>query len=90
MLLVPGLWGRGRHAHDRLHEVGHLDHGFAVLVVSFGVESRMARDLAARARVIVDAPKMVAVGHRRERAVERKYFQPVTRQIELANDFRPE
>ena len=77
-----------RHAHDRLHEVGHLDHGLAVLVVSFGVEARVARDLAARARVIVDAPEIVAVRHRRKRAVERKNLETVTRQIELANDLR--
>jgi hypothetical protein len=70
--------------------VGHLDHGFAILVVCFSVESRMARDLAPRASVIVYAPQIVAVGHGREGAVEWKYFQPVPRQIEFANDFRPE
>ena len=50
----------------------------------------MARDLAMCASVIVYAPQVVAVGHRRERAVEWKNFETVSRQIEFANDLRPE
>ena len=46
----------------------------------------MTCDFAARAGVIVDAPEIIAVGHRRERAVERKNFETVSRQIKLAND----
>ena len=46
----------------------------------------MARDLAPRLVVIVDAPQVVAVRHRRERAVERQQLHAVARQIELAND----
>ena len=48
----------------------------------------MAGDLAASLRVIVDAPQIVAVGHRREGAIQRKDFQTMTRQIEFANDLR--
>src|SRR5689334_15539263 len=48
----------------------------------------MARNLAARARVIVDAPEVIAVRHRRESAVERKNLESVARQIEFANDLR--
>ena len=68
----------------------HLDHRLAVLVVGLGVELRVARDLAARLRVIVHAPQVVAVRHRRERAVERQDLQAVPRQIELADDLRPQ
>ena len=68
----------------------HLDHRLAVFVVGFGVELRMPRDLAARLGVIVHAPEIVAVRHRRERAVERQDLQAMPRQIEFANDFRPE
>src|ERR1043166_8248316 len=50
----------------------------------------MTGDLAARPRVVVDAPEVVAVGHRRERPVERKNFQPEARQVKLANDLRPQ
>src|ERR1700754_4525842 len=50
----------------------------------------MTRDLAARARVIVYAPEVIAVGHRRKRAVERKDLETVPRQVEFANDLRPE
>ena len=47
----------------------------------------MAANFALRARVIVHAPEMVAVEHRRERAVERENFEAVAREIEFANDF---
>ena len=50
----------------------------------------MARDLPARLRVIVDAPQIVAVRHRRERAVERQDLESVPRQIELPDDLRPQ
>ena len=50
----------------------------------------MTRDLAARLRVIVHAPEVVAVRHRRERAVERQDFEAVSRQIEVADDLRPQ
>ena len=48
----------------------------------------MPQNLAARAAVIVDAPQIVAVRHRRERAVERQHFEAVARQVEIANDLR--
>jgi hypothetical protein len=44
------------------------------------------RDLAPRLRVVVHAPQVVTVGHRRERAVEREDLEPMRRQIELADD----
>src|SRR5215471_11357447 len=50
----------------------------------------MPRDLTARLRVIVDAPEVVAVRHRRERAVERQDLEAVPRKIELPDDLRPQ
>ena len=75
-----------RQAENRLGEAAHLDHRLAVFVVGLGVEPRMPRDLASRLVVIVDAPQVIAVGHRRERAVERQQLHAVARQIELADD----
>ncbi len=40
--------------------------------------------------MIVDTPKMVSVGHGREGAIKRQNFEPVTRQIEFANDLGPQ
>ena len=81
--------GVGRnHAENRFDETAHRDHGFAELFVGFGVELGVALDFAARLRVIIDAPEIIAIGHRRERAVEREDFQPVAREIEIANNFR--
>ncbi len=48
----------------------------------------MAANFALRAGVIVHAPKMIAIGHGREGAVERENFQPVARKIELPNNLR--
>ena len=79
-----------RHAEDRLDEPRHLHHRLAVFVVGFGVELRVASNLTMRRRVIVHAPEIVAVRHRRERAVERQNLQPVARQIQIADDFRPQ
>ena len=50
----------------------------------------MSRDLAERLRVVVDAPEVVAAGHRRERAVERQNLEAVLRQLQLADDLGPE
>ena len=75
---------------DRLDEPRHLDHRLAVLVVGLGVEPRVARDLALCLRVIVDAPQVIAVRHRREGAVERQDLEAVARQIEIADDLRPQ
>src|SRR5215813_13955735 len=47
----------------------------------------MASDFAPRLRVIVHPPQMVAVRHKRKRAVKRQYFQAVSWQIKLANNF---
>ena len=77
-----------RHVQNRLDEPRHLDHRPAVLVVRFGVEPRVARDLPAGPSVIVDTPQVVAVEHRRERAVERQNLEAVARQIQFADDLR--
>ena len=49
----------------------------------------MTSDFAARLRMIVDAPQIIAVRHRRERAVKRKNLEAMSGQVELANDFWP-
>ena len=76
------------HAQNRLHEAAHGLHRFAEFVVGFGVHFGVPRDLAMRFAVIVDAPQIVAVRHRSERAVERQDFQSMARKIEIANDLR--
>ena len=81
---------RRDHGQDRLHEAAHLQHGFAEFFIGLGVEARMAAQLAHRLAVIVHAPQIIAVGHRREGAVERKDFQTVAGKIEIANDLRPQ
>ncbi len=81
---------RRGHVQDRLDEPSHLDHRLAVLVVRFGVDPRMPRDLPARLRVIVHAPQIIAARHRRERAVERQNLEAVLRQVELADDLGPQ
>ena len=48
----------------------------------------MSLKFAARFAVIVLAPEVIAVGHRRHSAVEGQNFQAVTRKIEITNDFR--
>ncbi len=75
-----------RHRENRLGEAGHLDHRPAVLVVHFGVATRMPRDLPERAGVIVDAPEIVAPQHWRKGAVERQDLEAVRRQVQLADD----
>ena len=50
----------------------------------------MPGDLAARLRMIVHAPEVISIWHRRECAVEWKNFQTVTREIEFANDLGTE
>ena len=81
---------RRQHGKDRLDEPAHLHHPAPVLVIGFGVDARVPRDLPAGLAVIVDAPQVIAVGHRRERAVERQNLEPVSRKVELADDFRSE
>src|SRR3954464_6248430 len=48
----------------------------------------MPRNLTACARMVVDAPEVIPIRHRRERPVERQDLEPVPRQVQLANDFR--
>ena len=79
---------RRNHAQNRFHEAAHRDHRLAEFFVGFGVELRVALDFAAGFGVIIDAPEVIAVGHGRESAVERKNFQAVAREIEVANNFR--
>ena len=78
------------HAEDRLHEAAHGLHGFAEFVVGFGVYAGVAGDLAVSLAVVVHAPEIIAAGHGGERAVERKNFEAVAREIEVADDFRPQ
>src|ERR1700733_12477942 len=49
----------------------------------------MPPNLALRARVVVHPPKVIAVGHRRERPIQRQDFETMPWQVELPNDFRP-
>ncbi len=83
---------RGRigrdHRQHRLHEATHRRHHLREFVVGFGVEAGVAANFALGARVVVHAPEIVAVEHRRERAVERKNFEAMARKVEFANDFR--
>ena len=79
-----------RHAQDRLDEAAHVGHGLAVLVVGLGVDLRVAGDLAAGLGVVVDAPEVVAVEHRREGAVEREDLEAVARQVEVPDDLGPQ
>ena len=72
----------------RLDEARHVDHRLAVFVVGLGVDPRVPQNLAPRSAVVVDAPQVVAVWHRRERAVERQHFEAVAGQIEIADDLR--
>ena len=75
------VFGIGRdHAEDRLHEAAHGLHGFAEFVVGFGVDARVAGDLAMSLAVVVHAPQIIAAGHGRERAVERKNLEAVARE----------
>jgi len=76
-----------RHRKERFDEAAHLDHFLAEFVVGFGVEAGVADEFAAGFGVVVDAPEMVAIGHGRESAVERKDFEAVAREVEVANDF---
>src|SRR5580692_10942684 len=48
----------------------------------------MAANFALRARVVVHAPEVVAVGHGRERAIQRKYFEAMAWKVQFANNFR--
>src|SRR5437870_10855200 len=48
----------------------------------------MARNLASRLRMIVNAPQIIAVRHRRECSVKRENLQTMSWQIEFANDLR--
>jgi hypothetical protein len=48
----------------------------------------VALDFATGFGVIVDAPEVITVGHGRESAVERKNFEAVAGEIEVANNFR--
>src|SRR6185369_2114607 len=79
---------RRHHAEDRFHEAAHGLHGFAEFVVGFGVNLRVARNLAVRFAVIVHTPEIIAIWHRRKGSIDWKNFQSVTRKVEIADDFR--
>src|SRR4029077_1169569 len=65
------------HAEDRLHEAAHRLHRLAEFVVGFGVNAGGTGNFAMRLAVIVHAPKMVAVRHWGESAVERENLKSV-------------
>src|SRR5580704_10937084 len=48
----------------------------------------MALEFAARRGMVVYAPEVVAIRHRRHGSVERKNFEAMPREIEVADDFR--
>ena len=81
---------RRRHAQDRLDEPAHVGHRLAVLVVGLGVDLGVAGDLPARLGVVVDAPEVVAVEHRRERPVQREDLEAVPGEVEVADDLGPQ
>src|SRR5580704_7277206 len=83
--------GVGRdHGEHGLHETAHGRHHFGEFVVGFGVQAGVTANIADGFGVIVNAPEVVAAGHGRKSAVERKNFEAVTREIEFTNDFRAE
>jgi len=57
-------------------------------VLGLGGHAGVAGDLAVSLAVVVDPPEVIAAGHGGERAVERKDFEAVTREVEVADDFR--
>jgi hypothetical protein len=60
-----------------------------VLLVGLGVLLRPAAQLAHGAAMVVSAPQVVVV-ERRQRAVDGQHLQPVPRQLQLADDLRPQ
>ena len=83
---------------DRLDEAGHVDHQLAVFLVRLGVAGRPAAQLAHRPAVVVDSPQVVAaalgralaLAQRGERPVERQDVEAVLRELEVADDLRPQ
>ena len=57
-------------------------------LVALGVERGVALELEPGVGGVVPAHQIVAVRHRRERAVERQQLEAVPRQIEVADDAR--
>ena len=78
------------HAEDRLHRLRHEVHQAAVLIVRLRIARRMAIQLAPSLVVIGPGGKVVAVFHRCDGALERQDVQPMPRQIEVADDLRPQ
>ena len=78
------------HAEDRLHGHRHVVHQAPELDGRFGVTRRMPRQLAPRLVGVGPPREIVAVVERRDRALERQDLQPVARQVEIANDLRPQ
>src|SRR5688572_26665353 len=82
--------GIGRHhAEDGLHRHRHVQHELAELCCGFSIARRVAVDLPASLIGIGPRSEVVAVVEWCERALERKYLQAVTRQLEVANDLGP-
>ena len=65
-------------------------HQAAELVVGLRVAQGVARELPAVLVVVVPLREIVAVRERRQRAFEREDVQAVARQVEVADDLRPQ
>src|SRR2546427_206779 len=76
--IEPGRIGR-RHGKDRLYKAAHRHHRSAELLIGLSVEPGVARNFAARLGMVIHAPQMVPVGHRREGAIERQDLKAVAR-----------
>jgi hypothetical protein len=79
-----------RHGEEGLDRARHEVHEAPELVVVLGVAQRMARDAATVAVVIAPLRQVIAVLERRERALQRQDVQAVAREVEVADDLRPQ
>jgi hypothetical protein len=50
----------------------------------------VAGDFAVSFAVVVHAPQVITAGHGGEGAVERENFEAVAREVEVADNFRPQ
>ena len=75
-------------AEEIAHRERQVVHVQAEALVALGVDRGMALELEPRVGGVVPAHQVVAVGRRRERAVERQQLETVPRKIEVADDAR--
>ena len=71
-----------------LDRARHVEERAAVVVVGLGIAHREAGDLAPGAVVVAVAVEAVAVRQRSEGALERQDGEPVTREVQFADDIR--